>query len=436
MNEMNVGEDTGFENMQIILIIVIMVFIAGYIFSTYAIGYINNNWNEYRCQPLYMMIAGLIGHDPDENHKYCQALLASTYSEDTTVKMEQKESLFKKALESIQESGNEIVNKLDTMSGVHNEATSGIVKVINNFKAVIMFMMEKLKVIIKKLLAIATVIIYTLFSTVIFMKSMMGGTLGALDDIICFAKNTMIDGTPIQDIKIGGNILATMEFNYNKDYIYEYKGVKVTEDHYILEDKWKKVKDSKLAKKIPFSDDKVYCLVTKNNRIVIDNAIFSDFISINGYANGVIRNSILMSMDSNSLSDIDLDNYYESGILDTQIVTTDKGMKQVGELKLNDMLFQYGKVTGVVRQYNKKWISIKNTFTTSEQIVLYNNVFIKAKDHPYAISHTFPGIAVSINTESGLYMHSGMPILQYSEVPNDNIENLTLKLLNNGISAH
>ena len=52
------------------------------------------------------------------------------------------------------------------------------------------------------------------------MKSMMGGTLGALDDIICFAKNTMIDGTPIQDIKIGGNILATMEFNYNKDYVY------------------------------------------------------------------------------------------------------------------------------------------------------------------------------------------------------------------------
>jgi hypothetical protein len=111
-------------------------------------------------------------------------------------------------------------------------------------------------------------------------------------------------------------------------------------------------------------------------------------------------------------------------------------MKQIGELKLNDMLVPYGKVTGIVKQYNKKWVSIKNTFTTSEQIVLYNNSFIKAKDHPYAISHTFPGIAVSVNTESGLYMHSGMPILQYSEVPHENVENLTLKLLNNGILVH
>ena len=94
------------------------------------------------------------------------------------------------------------------------------------------------------------------------------------------------------------------------------------------------------------------------------------------------------------------------------------------------------KVTGVVKQYNKKWVSIKNTFTTSEQIVLYNNSFIKAKDHPQAISHTFPGISVSVNTDSGLYMHSGMPILQYSEVPHENVENLTLKLLNNAILAH
>jgi len=436
MSDMELGEETGVETLQITLIVIIMIFIAGFIFSRYAIKYINNNWNEYRCQPMYMMIAGLIGHDPDENHIYCQELLASEYSKDRTDKMEQSDSLFNSALKSIQDSGSEIVNKIDNMASVHNEATKGITRVINNFKAVIMFMMEKLKVIIKKLLAIATVIIYTLFSSTIFMKSMLGGTLGTLDDIICFAKDTMIDGTPIQDIKIGGNILAIMKFNYNKDYIYEYKGVKVTEDHYILEDKWKKVKDSKLAKLIPFTDNKVYCLVTKNNRIVIGNAIFSDFISIHGYANGVIRNSILMSLDSDSLSGADSDNYYESGILDTQIVSTNKGMKQIGELKLNDMLVPYGKVTGVVKQYNKKWVSIKNTFTTSEQIVLYNNSFIKAKDHPQAISHTFPGISVSVNTDSGLYMHSGMPILQYSEVPHENVENLTLKLLNNAILAH
>ena len=61
----------GYETLQIIIIVVIGVLIAFFIFSTYAIEYVNNNWNEYRCQPLYMMIAGILGHDPDENNKYC-----------------------------------------------------------------------------------------------------------------------------------------------------------------------------------------------------------------------------------------------------------------------------------------------------------------------------------------------------------------------------
>ena len=75
-------------------------------------------------------------------------------------------------------------------------------------------------------------------------------------------------------------------------------------------------------------------------------------------------------------------------------------------------------------------MSIKNTLTTPGQIILHRNKFIKAIDHPMAIQHNFDEEAVSINTDTGLYIHSGLPILQYSEIENETIEQFTAGVIN------
>jgi len=425
----------GYETLQIALIIVIGVLIAFFIFSTYAIEYINNNWNEYRCQPLYMMIAGLLGHDADKNNRYCVEQQSIIIADERGKENEE----FKKKLNfsnmNFKNSLGSITTTINNMSTNFMNGQKSINKVINNIKASIMFMMEKLKVIIKKLLAVATVIIYTLFSSIVFVKSMVGGTVGGLSNIVlsdeCFAGDTIVNGIKIKDITIGDNVLGKMEFVYNKDYIYSYKGVKVTENHLVLEDIWKPVKDSLHAKKIPFDEKRVYCLVTKDNRIKINNTIFSDFISLSGNVNNLIRNKVLELMNKNLIvSSNEMNNYYESGILSTQVIQTSKGLKSIGDIDVEDILPYYGKVNGIIKQKNSRWVSINNTMTTAGQIILYSNKFIKAIDHPKAITHNFKGEAVSINTQTGLYIHSGLPILQYSEIENENIETFTVGVMN------
>jgi len=437
------SEGTGFETIQIVLIVLVMIFIAGFVFSIYAIKYINNNWQEYRCQPLYMMIAGLIGHDPDENHTYCQKNLASQSASEMTKKMDEDNDKRNTIANTLQSLANEMVYKINSVDSVHNQATKGIMTVINNFKATIMFMMEKLKVIIKKLLAIATVIIYTLFSSVIFMKSMINGTLGGLDTIVCFAKDTIIYNKPIQDLELKDhrNILAVMEFDYPKDYIYEYNGTKVTEDHLVLEDKWIKVKDSIKAKKIPYRDSKVYCLVTKDNKIQIGNTVFSDFISVAGKTNYFIKNSILEKLNDECPSPAPItgskSNYYESGVIGDSIINTYQGDKYIKNIKVGDMLPYYGRVIGIVKQKNTNWVKINETFIASEQIILNNDKWIKAIDHPDAKEYIHNGdgdnVAVSINTQTGIYLTNKIVLLQYSEIESHEIEKLTRDYLNRSI---
>ena len=433
----------GYETLQIILITVIGILIAFFIFSTYAIEYVNNNWNEYRCQPLYMMIAGILGHDPDENNKYCIEKQANIIATEQTKAIEDAKKDSTLATSLATDAANSIVGMITKMSAGYNKSSNSINKVINNITATIMFMMEKLKIIIKKLLAIATIIIYTLFSSIVFVKSMMGGTIGGITGILesgCFSGDTVINGINIKDISIGDSsgdsstdsiVLGKMEFEYNKDYIYSYNGVKVTEDHLVLEDIWRPVKESKQAIKIPFNENRVYCLITKNNRIKIGNLIFSDFISLSGNVNTLIRNKVLELMNKEvTLSKNEVNKYYESGILNTQVIQTSKGMINIGLVKVGDVLPYYGRINAVIKQQNNRWVSINNTLTTPGQIILYRNKFIKAVDHPTAIHHYFKDEAVSINTETGLFIHSGLPILQYSEIENEKVEHFTASVMN------
>jgi len=429
------SEGTGFETMQIVLIIIVMILIAGFVFSIYAIKYINQNWEEYRCQPLYMMIAGLIGHDPDENHIYCQKKMAALSASNITEKMDRDNEKRNTIAKTLQRVASEMAHKINSVDSVHNQATQGILSVINNFKGTILFMMEKLKIIIKKLLAIATVIIYTLFSSVIFMKSMMGGTLGGLDNILCFSGDTIINGKPIKDLKPGGDILGVMEFLYNDRFIYKYKDVRVTGEHLVKEnEKWIKVKESKFARKIVYNEPNVYCLITKDNTVTINGIVFSDFISVHGNINNYIKNRVLINMKGRGKC-LKNNEYYQCGLLGTQFVDTIDGKKQIRHIQIGNAFKHYGRVIGIVKQLNNKWIGINNTITTENQIILYNNEWILAKNHPLAEKMEFEGIAVSINTETGLYINDSICILQYSEIEYKDIENFVEKQLNQNIKC-
>jgi hypothetical protein len=429
MHDEFIGENT--ENIRHIFIFLFIVINIGG-FSRY----IGSQWSYFRCHPFILPFSG------SENNTHCLKKVSDEVVKNNGKEQALQTNIIGGSIFNLKSDILSHVKSLGKLTGSHSSAVSSITNKINNLKATLMFMVEKMKVIVKKLLAIFTVIIYAMYSSIVFMQGMIAGPIGAAATILdsgsaCFSGDTLINGTPMKDIPIGGDILSLMEFYYPENYIYDYKGVKVTGDHLVFENKWIPVKDSDISRKIPFYENKVYCLITKSNTIEINNSLFSDFIGVSGDISNTIRTKIINKLNNGGYSSYgdesygDESEYYESGILNTTRI----GTKPIKDIKLGDTLPDNSVVTGIVKQLNDKWVSINNTYTTRGQIVYYNGKFIKAVYHPLAKEYSFTGECISINTNNGIYKVNNLEFLQYNEIHCDNTENYILNVMNKNITV-
>lgn len=123
----------------------------------------------------------------------------------------------------------------------------------------------------------------------------VGAGIGAALSI-CFVKGTMIKMAhgkemAIERIKVGdkcldGGVVKAIGKAISDD-VFDYKGVMVTGSHAVVEDGiWKRVKDTKHAKKIiPVEFREVYYLSNRNHLILIGNTVFADYEELDNSSN-------------------------------------------------------------------------------------------------------------------------------------------------------
>lgn len=93
----------------------------------------------------------------------------------------------------------------------------------------------------------------------------------------CFVGRTLIDGCPIIDITVGGDIYAKHEF-IRTEPLYDYCGVIVTGSHAVKEDGvWRRVAHSEKAVLSNCDEEIVYNYSCTSHRIIINGIEFADF---------------------------------------------------------------------------------------------------------------------------------------------------------------
>ena len=62
-------------------IIIVVIFIFLYIFNILSVGIkrIEDDWPEYRCNPIIMPFASVFGYDPISNFSFCIQTMMSNY---------------------------------------------------------------------------------------------------------------------------------------------------------------------------------------------------------------------------------------------------------------------------------------------------------------------------------------------------------------------
>jgi len=313
----------------VIIIIVTYIIIYANLFNNKFSNYLDNNWRNIRRQPHIIPIAGLSNSAEGSNfftktfHNFnsCTSGYIKSFM---GVFLAPFIALFNGLTSGIS-SIRHIIDVFRRMSAVLREMFATLVentaKRMANSYAAIMYFQEKLKILIKKQTAIfeilsqfSATIPFMLYSFsrgpiprfgiwlsryvgvliavfIVCLACIFGGPFTKMVACpicaVCFTGNTEIDlpdntRKPIKDITIGDKIKDNIVVGklYIKKHMadtYIYNQTMVSGSHLVFENnKWTRVENSSNALPRAINTD-LYCLITSNNTIIINDTIFRDY---------------------------------------------------------------------------------------------------------------------------------------------------------------
>lgn len=140
----------------------------------------------------------------------------------------------------------------------------------------------------------------------------IAGTGMAVGGIFCFlgeVKIKMLDGSlkEVKDLDLddevleGGKVLAK-GISKVPEIIFNYKGVRVSGGHVVLEDEWKRVYKSHEAEKLGMSNEARYPIVTENHILITDNGqVWTDYAETpQGYEANDVERITWLNSDENA----------------------------------------------------------------------------------------------------------------------------------------
>ena len=171
----------------------------------------SNNWPQVRCQPQNMLLAGLYGHDANENFQYCLQQIIQGSTKGATAPFAQGMGGFTSVLQNLMSSANSFRTTLATMAG-------GIIKIISEFKSRMTALMGRVKLTASRMKAMMYRVYGTMFAVMYMGISAQTGISNFGDtfifkfiDTFCFAPDTrviMADGSDrnIMDLRLGDKL--------------------------------------------------------------------------------------------------------------------------------------------------------------------------------------------------------------------------------------
>jgi hypothetical protein len=296
--------------LKIVLALFLMIlFITLFILLLISNNLINNikkNWVLHRCNPLMMPFAGLVGHNVATNFTKCigrsQGNFMGKFLEPVNFNM----NILGKVTSSISSSLNMTRGFIALLKKNMIKIFGSIFIVFLNIVIEIQTMTFKIQDMLKKVLGVVAVILYTMQGSMYTGKSVWNGPPGQVVRALCFHPNTKLKlkngetydmkDIPLDSVLKNGSIVkAVMNISNltkeGKQYekMYEMVGEEgsklyVTGSHLVYDkDKSEFVKVSEITDNITDLEcHKLSCLITDNHKIPIGDWTFHDWEDNNG----------------------------------------------------------------------------------------------------------------------------------------------------------
>lgn len=349
-------------------LLLILVTVGLYVAIEYSsnLSNIQENWPEYRCQPQFMPLAGLFGHDINENFQFCIQQIIQENTKGVAAPFATGMGGFTNILMNLMNSANSFRTMLATLVG-------GVIKIVSEFKARMTALMSRIKVTSGRMKAMMYRIYGTMFAVMYMGMSAQTGIANFGDsfifkfiDTFCFPPEQPItlDSDrilPISRVKIGdilkgGHRVTTLyKFAADGQEMVQLTNVTVSSNHFVkYGGKWILAKDHPdaivLGEWSGGTQRPLICLTTHDHLLPIGDYIFADYdetdkgdVITQGWVNNSL-NGISSSIQRPSTPHPEFS--YDIGAPSTTRVKLLEGYKQLRDIKLGDRVSN-GKVIGI-----------------------------------------------------------------------------------------
>ena len=373
----------GTSKILIAIIIFVSIIIIGFIYfkltMTSKIDTFNSNWDNYKCQPSIMPVAGILvgprdgSVNPFSNFVQCSYNLFTKNFNTAIGPLRKVINSIISILVIFKSSINKIREILRFVRNSMRRFAKDIYMRVKKSYMQIAFIINRIRRIFKYLILTLTSLFDALNYVILTLKSMWKGPMGKIARKLCFDGDTIITinnkQQRIKDCIIEGDIIGILEFSADNVDMYNYKGVIVSGSHIVYENnKPILIADSIYSQRIDYFKDKIFCINTKNNIIMINGIKFSDYEEINDPIN---MNKELFNKYNTKYTNINNEYNYLHG--NTEIKMKNNVIKKIKDITVGDYTIN-SEVHGIIKVLNNCTLyEFNNDIMTGSQIIKQNN---------------------------------------------------------------
>lgn len=268
---------------------IVAIITSFYLFGLSRVQFLKKHWLEYRCNPLYMPMAGFVGDNIVTNFTKCTMKGFQDYA---GFVMDPIMGEFAVVNDTLSEVGTTMSSMRGMMSGVRGGFLGIIGSVfgkIQNLVSQFQYIIIRMRTLLSRVVGVMLSFIYVFYAGMETGGSVMNGPIGQTVSFLCFDPDTSVDlknntsvamkNINVGDVLRGGETVKAVYTLSGKGVaMYLLNGITVSGYHKVVSSSGiVPVNKHPLAVKLDMELDTLTCLDTDTHRIKLQDQEFLDF---------------------------------------------------------------------------------------------------------------------------------------------------------------
>lgn len=364
-----------------------------YLFGIGQVSHLKKNWVQYRCNPIYMPMAGMVGDDVVSNFTKCTMKGFHDYAGFIMDPLMAEFSVVNDTL-------GEVTSTMSSMRSMFSGVRGGFLGIVGSVFGKIQNVMSQTQYIVIRMRTLMSRVVGIMFSFVYIFyggmqsgQSLVNGPVGKTMSFLCFDPETLVETTKgtklISQLAIGDRLLpdlamvtSTYSLLGNEVEMYSINDVLVTGSHKVKhKNNFIRVDKHPDAKKTTKQCKTLSCVNTTTHKITINKTEFLDFDESDDIEFKKFKSNYIQNIYNGSVGI--KPSPYKNGILPQSEVSLLGGLAiPICGISLGDRLDNGDLVMGICMHHvpSNMYVEIgKNLFVTPNTWVLYDNNIVPAE---------------------------------------------------------